>query len=338
MFTINNFIRQHEQEWQRLSELLNKGNLNAAEVQELGRLYRAAISDLALVRRDYPNQQVTAYLNQLVTKAHSIIYRQDATDFRSFGHYFTQTIPGVFRQTGWFTFAAFLLFIVPAVIGYRLASINPDIAEPLGLVEVRNTLEDQEVWTNIPLEERPYASTLIMGNNIRVALLAFGGGALFAVFSVYVLMMNGLTIGAVLGLSVHYGLADAIWSFVIGHGFVELSVIFIAGGAGLQLGWALLNPGLYTRLDSLGLAARRSITLAVITIPFLIMAGLIEGFISPSDLPSLVKLLVGLGAGGLMYAYLILMGSPGPRRRNQRAMARHEKPIPLRNRSIVPRN
>ena len=320
MFTINNFIRQHEQEWQRLSDLLDKGHLNASEIQELGRLYRAAISDLALVRRDFPNQQVTAYLNQLVTKAHSNIYRQDATDFRSIGRYFTQTIPGAFRQTGWFTFAAFLLFIVPAIVGYQLATKNPDVAEPLGLVEVRNTLEDQDVWTNIPLEERPYASTLIMGNNIRVALLAFGGGVLFGVFTVYVLVTNGLTIGAVLGLAAHYGLADTIGSFIIGHGFIELSVIFIAGGAGLQLGWALLNPGLYTRLDSLGIAARRSVTLAVISVPFLIMSGIIEGFISPSDLPPLVKLLIGLTGGGLMYAYLLRIGSTRPGHRNQRAL------------------
>ncbi|NDJ60704.1 MAG: stage II sporulation protein M [Chloroflexi bacterium] len=308
MLTISDFIKQREHEWQRLSDLLNKGNLSAGEVRELGVLYRAVISDLALVRRDYPNQPVTAYINQLVTKAHGVIYRQDTTDFRAFGRYFTHTIPQVFRRTAWFTLAAFLLFIVPGVVGYRLAFVNPDVAEPLGLSGIRATLEEQEIWTEIPVEERPYASTFIMGNNIRVALLAFGGGVLFGVFTVYILITNGLIIGAVLGLATHYGLGDALWSFVIGHGFVELSVIFIAGGAGLQLGWALLNPGYYRRLDALGQAARRAVTLAVMSVPFLIAAGLIEGFISPTDLPFAVKLSVGLGSGALLYAYLLLAG------------------------------
>lgn len=308
MLTIHDFIKQREKEWQRLSVLLKKNNMNAAEVREIGRLYRAAMSDLALARRDYTNQKITIYLNQLVTKTHSVIYQQDSTDFRAAGRYFTHKIPQVFRQTGWFIVAAFLMFAIPAIIGYRLASINPDIADPLGLSDIRATLENQQVWTEIPVEDRPVASTFIMGNNIRVALLAFGGGVSFGVFTVYILMMNGLTIGAVMGLAAHYGMGSHLWNFVVGHGFVELSVIFIAGGAGLQLGWVLLNPGYYSRLDALKVAAQRTVTLAVTSVPFLIAAGLIEGFISPTDLPFLTKLLVGVSSGVIIYAYLLLMG------------------------------
>lgn len=310
--TVNEFIQLREKDWQRLDTLINrhKGRqpLNAREVHELGTLYRAVTSDLALARRDYPDQRVTLFLNQLLTRTHSFIYQQDVSDFRQLVRYFTYRIPQVFRQTAVFTFVAFLLFIVPAIVGYRLAYTYPDSADMFGLAAQRQALADQELWTDIPLEERPFMSAFIMSNNIRIAILAFGGGVSFALFTVYVLTMNGLIIGAVMGLASHYEMGQPLLAFVIGHGVIELSVVFIAGGAGLQLGWSLLNPGPYTRRDALALTARRAVTLAVASIPLLIVAGLIEGFISPSDLPFLVRAGVGITTGILLYSYLSFAG------------------------------
>jgi uncharacterized membrane protein SpoIIM required for sporulation len=310
--TVNEFIQLREKDWQRLEGLISrhKGRkpLNAREVHELGTLYRAIASDLALARRDYPEQRVTLFLNQLLTRTHSFIYQQDVSDFRQLVRYFTERIPRAFRQTAAFTFVAFLLFIIPAIVGYRLAYTNPDSADMFGLAPQRESLADQEIWTDIPLEERPFMSAFIMSNNIRIAILAFGGGVSFGLFTVYVLMMNGLIIGAVMGLAAHYDMGQVLLGFIIGHGVIELSVVFIAGGAGLQLGWALLNPGPYTRRDSLALAARRAVTLAVVSIPLLIIAGLIEGFISPSDLSLAVRAGVGIGTGILLYGYLSFAG------------------------------
>ncbi|MBN1283996.1 MAG: stage II sporulation protein M [Anaerolineae bacterium] len=285
-----------------------RNTLSAAEARELGMLYRAVTSDLALARRDYPNQRVTLFLNQLLTRAHSFIYQQDVSDFRQLVRYFTHTIPQTFRQTGLFTLAAFLLFVAPGLAGYQIAFANPDIAEPLGLVEVQETLAEQDIWTDIPVNQRPYASAFIMSNNIRIAILAFGGGVTFGLFSLYILAMNGLHIGAVLGLAAHYGMGWPLFNFIIPHGVIELSVIFIAGGAGLQLGWALLNPGLYSRRDALGIAARHVLPLVVASVLLLIVAGLIEGFVSPSDAPPTARALVAVGSGMLLYGYFGLAG------------------------------
>lgn len=321
--SINDFIQRREHDWQRLDALIaahrGQRRLNAREVYELGTLYRAVASDLALARRDYPQQRVTAYLNQLLMRTHSTIYQQDVSDLGQFARYFTQRIPQVFRETAVFTLAVFLLFLLPAIIGYRQAMIDPSFVDMLGLGAERAILEARETWTDIPADERPFASAFIMANNIRVALLAFGGGVSFGVFTVYILATNGLFIGAVLGLAARYGMGEALGGFVIGHGVIELSVVFMAGGAGLQLGWALLNPGTYTRKDALALAARKAVTLAVLAIPLLIIAGLIEGFISPSGLPVWVRAGVGVGSGALMYGYLLLAG---------RESAEHRVPIP----------
>jgi uncharacterized membrane protein SpoIIM required for sporulation len=306
----NDFISSREKDWKRLETLLarrrGRESLTADEVRELGKLYRAVTSDLAIARRDYPQQRVTTFLNQLTLRTHSFIYQQDVSDLRPLLRYWTHTLPQTFRETWLFTLVAFLMFFIPAAIGFTLAANNPSIATTLGLEAQREMLAESDIWTDIPVESRPYASAFIMTNNIRVAILAFGGGVGFGLFTAYVLMTNGLVIGGVLGLAAHYGMAGSLVEFMLGHGMIELSVIFIAGGAGLQLGWALLNPGAYSRKDALSLAARRAITLLLCAFPLLIVAGLIEGFISPSDLPFLSKLIVSLLTGVVLYGYLIL--------------------------------
>ncbi len=310
--TVNDFIKLRQNDWERLQHLLarHKGphRLTAAEVRELGTLYRAVTSDLAQARRDYEGQKVTLFLNQLLTQVHSVIYQSDRSNLRDLLHYFTHTIPQAFRATGIYTLFAFLMFMIPATIGFTLAYENPAVADPLGLTSVRDTLANHSIWTDIPVEERPYASAFIMGNNIRVALLAFGGGVLLGVFSVYLLASNGLIIGATFGLAVHYGFGGALLDFVFAHGVIELSIIFMSGGAGLRIGWGLINPGIRSRRDALNLAAQQAVPIAVLSIPMLIVAGTIEGFVSPASDPFAIKALVGVVSGGLMYVYLLSAG------------------------------
>jgi uncharacterized membrane protein SpoIIM required for sporulation len=312
MTPVNDFIKLREADWKRLETLINSRRgrkpLTSSEVHELGTLYRAVTSDLALARRDFPDQPMTLFLNQLLTRTHGYIYQQESNDFRAFVSTFTYRIPNLFRQTSRYMFFAFILFLIPAIAGYRLAYINPDIADTLGLGDQRQILANHETWTDIPASERPAASTFIMTNNIRVALLCFAGGIAFGLFSVYVLVTNGLTIGAVMGLAAHYGMGSSLLGFVVGHGVIELSVIFMAGGAGLQLGWALLNPGLYTRRDALAQAARRAVMITIVAVPLLIIAGTIEGLFSPTDASLAVHVAVGAISGGCMYIYLFLAG------------------------------
>jgi uncharacterized membrane protein SpoIIM required for sporulation len=152
-----------------------------------------------------------------------------------------------------------------------------------------------------------------MTNNIRVTFLAFAGGVTLGLFTLYVLLMNGLLLGAVAGVAQRFDFADNLWGFVAAHGVVELSVIFIAGGAGLQLGWSVLRPGLLTRRASLVVATRRAVYLLFGCVPLLVITGVIEGFVSPSQvLPLWVKLLVALTSGVLLYSYLLLAGRSDP--------------------------
>jgi uncharacterized membrane protein SpoIIM required for sporulation len=311
------FYESRRDEWESLSGLLDRSQnnlrrLSPGEIQELSRLYRTAAADLALAQRDFPHHRVTAYLNQLVARGHAVIYQGEPLALRRLRHFVTVGFPRTVRQTGPFVVAAALLFIIPALLAGLVTNWNPEAARwllPTQVQELIPLVEEQELWTDIPVEERPYTSSFIMRNNIQVTFLAFGGGMLLGLFTAYIMLLNGLLLGGLTGLTAHYDVGFELWTFVISHGVVELSVIFIAGGAGLALGWAILRPGLLRRRDALALAARRAVRLIIGCVPLLVIAGLIEGFISPNEaLPWPFKWAVGVGTGLLLYAYLLLAG------------------------------
>lgn len=310
------FIALKRSSWERLTTILNHSrtgfvNLSADELQELGRLYRQATSDLAVARRDFPTHAVNDYLNGLVARAHGQIYRHKGARMRQVRTFFAQTFPQIFRATWVYTLAAFLMFIVPALISFVIAYRDPE-AVALLFPGIQDTITDiqngREWWKRINDEGRTASASFIMTNNIRVAFLAFAGGVLFGTLTLYVLAMNGVLLGSVAGAAQLFDFADNLWGFVAAHGVIELSVIFIAGGAGLQLGWSILRPGLLTRRAALVVATRRAAQLLLGCVPLLVIAGIIEGFVSPSDLPLTLKLIVSFASGVLLYTYLFLSG------------------------------
>jgi uncharacterized membrane protein SpoIIM required for sporulation len=307
------FIQRKRGSWERLGALLDRAGaslaaLSADEIQELGRLYRQASSDLALARRDFPRHPVSDYLNGLVARGHGAIYRGDQAGAGRIGAFFRVTFPRTFRETWPFTLAAFLMFLLPAIAAFVITYRDPSLGSVLmpGAEQVIADVQaGNEWWQRINQDGRSLSSAEIMTNNIGVAFRAFAGGVTFGIYTLVVLATNGLMLGVVAGAAQRFSFATNLWGFVAAHGVIELSVIFIAGGAGLQLGWALLHPSLLTRRAALVLAARRAVLLLLGCVPLLVIAGLIEAFISPSVLPLAVKLLVALGSGLALAAYLL---------------------------------
>ena len=311
------FLKTRKTEWQAFSALLDKAEkdirlLTTPEIGDLGRMYRAVSSDLALAQRDFPRQRVTRYLNQLVARGHSLFYRHEPVGFKRITTFVLSGFPRVFRQNAWFILAAALLFCIPAIAAGLAIGFHPDNDRwllPPSVQQLRQPIEDHKLWTNTPIAERPYSASFIMRNNIQVAFLAFGGGVLAGLPSVFLMATNGLILGGLLGLAFHYGIGFELLTFVVGHGFLELTVIMIAGGAGLRLGWAVIHPGFLKRGVALRLAAGQAVWLVLGCIPLLIIAGTIEGFISPSnDISWAVKWAVGLITGLGLQAYVWLAG------------------------------
>lgn len=311
------FYQSRKADWETLSQLLDTSQkaiqgLTPQEVESLARLYRAATSDLALAQRDFPRHRVTQYLNQLVARAHAVVYRGEPLALKRLFDFFGREFPRTFRATFMFTLVAMLLLVVPAVAAGISTALRPETAIwllPPGTQEMVDMIEKGELWTDIPVEKRPYASSFIMTNNIRVSFVAFAGGMTAGLLTLYSMVTNGLLLGGITGLTIHYGIGFDLWTFVIGHGVIELSVIFMAGGSGLMLGWAMLRPGLMRRRDALTLAAGQAVKLLMGAVPLLIIAGTIEGFISPAEnIPWIVKWTLGITSGIVLYSYLFLAG------------------------------
>jgi len=318
------FYQSRKSDWETLSRLLDQSRtdirrLSETQVRDLARLYRATTSDLALAKRDFPRNEVTVYLNQLVARAHAVVYRSEPLALSRLWRFATMDFPRLFRETWIFTFVAALVFILPAIVSGFVTFARPQSATLLLPPQVHHLIsivEDKELWVDIPVEERPYTSAFIMRNNIQVSFLAFASGLTAGMLTLWVLFFNGLLIGTLTGLTAFHGIGFELWTFVIGHGVIELTIIFIAGGSGLMLGWAILRPGLLRRRDALAQAARKAVYLLLGAVPWLVVAGTIEGFISPNEnIPIPVKWAVGIGSGILLYGYLLLAGREKKKRR-----------------------
>jgi uncharacterized membrane protein SpoIIM required for sporulation len=311
------FVTTKRPGWERLETLLKRirrsrlQSLEADELYELGRLYRQATSDLAVARRDWPAHPVVQYLNGLVGRAHGEIYRNEATTWRRLRDFVVLRFPQVWRQSWPFMLVSFLFFAIPTLIAFVVSYLDPTQASllfPPAEAIVEDIKAQHEWWRSINDQGRGSSATLIMTNNILVAIKAFAGGILLGLYAMYALIFNGLMLGTIAGLSQFYGFASRLWTFVAPHAPIELSVIFFAGGAGLQMGYAIVHPGLLTRSAALRVAAERAVVIMIGCVPLLIIAGLIEGFISPSYLPLWVKLAVSAGTGVALYAYLLGTG------------------------------
>jgi uncharacterized membrane protein SpoIIM required for sporulation len=300
--------------WAELDRLLGRvegGGLrgfSADEIQALGRAYRQVVSDLAIARRDFPDDQLTLWLNTLAARAHLRLYSAPPPAWRRLGQFFWTDFARRFRAAWRDVALSAALLFGPAIAGYLGALLDPTLREALVPAQLQVVMKQGRTWTDMAPALRPAMATFIFVNNLQVSFLAFAGGVLCGLGTVYVLVTNGLLLGAVLGAAQWYGVAPLLWDFISPHGYLELTSIVIAGAAGLMLGGALLRPGLMRRRDALTEAARRAAELVLGAGPVFVIAGLIEGFVSPSDLPPAAKLSFGPAAGAVLYALLLTLG------------------------------
>src|SRR5919107_502775 len=190
------FINIKKAGWERLTSILDRSQLggisalSAEELSELGRLYRSATSDLAVARRDFSGHRVADYLNSLVARAHGAVYQSRAARRRGIIEFFTTTFPRTFRATWGYTLASFLMFLLPALASFVVAYRDPAAGAALfpGIEDrIQDIRDKREWWKSINEEGRAASASFIMTNNIRVAILAFAGGALLGLFTLYIL-------------------------------------------------------------------------------------------------------------------------------------------------------
>ena len=296
---LDRFIVRNSGAWRRLEELTartrrtGQRSLAPAEVDELVALYQRTAAQLSHARTYYDDPGLTSKLTTLVAAANAAIYGSQPVSIRSLGRFFTHTFPAAVYVNRRFIAAAAALMFVPALaLGTWLASSNEalDVAVPKEEQEALLQTRFEDYYSSAPAAE---FSTRVLINNIEVSFLAFSLGVFLCLGTAVVLFQNGLNIGIAGGLFFHAHQLGKFFGLILPHGLLELTAITIAGAAGLRLGWTVIAPGDRPRGEALADEGRRAVVIVLGLMLCFIVAGLIEGFVTPSDLP--VSLRVGIG-------------------------------------------
>jgi len=304
----NQWFRKRRPHWDRLTSLLAQsdasglGQLSRAELQEMALLYRQIAADLSVLRQDATAHTYTAHVNQLLARAHHIIYSGRKTNLLTIFRFLRDQYPVIFQRQIGYVLASVIVSVAWGLLGAALTSARPEFMRHFVGPQMIATMERHQMWTESIVGVEPKASSMIMTNNLSVSFITFAGGIVFGLGTFFALFQNGMMLG-VIGAACHqYGMSLALWSFVAPHGSLELPAILIAGGAGFRLGRAMLFPGELRWKESIARGGIEATELVSGIIPMLVIAGCLEGFFSPSKAPIWLKFTVG----GLLFTLLLL--------------------------------
>jgi uncharacterized membrane protein SpoIIM required for sporulation len=301
--------------WAELEELVKRAGgkperLGPDGVRRIGRLYRAVAADLALARRSFPGDPVVPRLERLTVSARQAVYAERASRLSPVRFFARDYWVRVRERPGLLLVAAALM-IVPGLLGGLWAGEDPGAAIGLVPEEFLGTVESPGGDRGLTGEESGVFSSSVFTNNIQVAFTALAAGIAAGVGTVLVLLYNGLILGVVFGLTIENGQGLPLVEQVASHGLLELSCIIVAAAAGLRIGEAILRPGRRRRGDALVDEARGAVETVLGTAPWLVLAGFVEGYVSPSGIGWVGATAVGAGLAGVFWALVVVRGRPG---------------------------
>ena len=307
---IRQFIKQHRKDWKQLEQDVsylhkNRRKVTGKDISRFHHLYQKVTQHLSYSQTYYPKEEVTAYLNGLVSKSHNLLYRDQVSSFQQVRYFFSSKFIGLLLEQWKFIMIAMFLFLFGG-----LAAFLSVVDDPLHFYSIMPDgmaagVDPERLGEGHDSIDSSFMSAQIMTNNMQVAILAFASGITFGLLTIFVLVYNGLIVGGLAAVYWHAGMSYEFWAYIVPHGMIELTAIFIAGGAGLLMGYKLFVPGSYSRGYQLKENAKRSVQLLLGTIPLFFIAGIIEGFITPSTLSLEVKYAVALITVIGLFLYVI---------------------------------
>src|SRR5258706_908000 len=266
------------------------GALAPGEIPAFAAHYREGAADLARARTYQVDPRVVTYLERVVTAGHNALYRARGTERTPVLHYILRDFPAAVVQSWQYVLLAFLLFAVPAAVGYVMIREQPALGDemlsPVMVARAEAAAENQAEgrgYAETEKEYRPQVAALIISGNIWVSFLAFVGGITGGLLTAWLLFTNGMMLGLGMGLFQNYHALPYLLTFVLGHGVLELTAIFISAGAGFRLAKAMIAPGDRTRGDALVLEGRIAARMIGAVVTLLAISGTIEGLLSTSD-------------------------------------------------------
>jgi uncharacterized membrane protein SpoIIM required for sporulation len=312
------FITSSRPTWERLTADLDRArghgvtSLPPAELRRLNDEYRRTAADLAYSQTHFPDTDTVAYLNALVARAHGELYGSAPRRGARVWRFLSAEYPALLRRE-WKMLALSAALLLGAIAAaYLTLYLNYPLGRLFLPPELRDAVADKfesgQRSGDPAALVAPLLSAQITINNIQVSLAAFAGGMTFGALTVWALVQNGLLVGALAAVYAKAGLSLQFWSLIVPHGALEIPAIIVAGGAGLVLGRALISPGDMPRLEALRRASRPAIRMVLGAIPLFIIAGLVEGFITPRPIDPWLKIGFGAALFALLAAYVVFAG------------------------------
>jgi uncharacterized membrane protein SpoIIM required for sporulation len=304
------YVAEHAGEWRRLDELSRRRRrLTAAEADELVVLYQRAATHLSSIRSRTPDPALVSRLSRLVLQARSALAGGPGFSWRTIGRFFTVGFPlAVYRAAPWWLGVTAAFVALSSVLMWYVAS-HPEVPRMLLSEEAIDELVNSS-FAGYYTEYQPQNFALrVWTNNAFLAAQCLAGGVLVLPV-VYLLATNALSLGLVGGIMIGSGRADLFFGLITPHGLLELTAVFVAAGFGLRIGWAWIAPGPYrTRGRALAQTAREGMLVALGLVLVLFVSGLIEAFVTPSQLPTSIRVGIGVLALGGFLAYVFVAGA-----------------------------
>jgi uncharacterized membrane protein SpoIIM required for sporulation/uncharacterized RDD family membrane protein YckC len=282
------------------------------ELPEFAARYREVAADLARARTYGVDEATREHLERLAAAGHNALYRDERGTWRRVWTVLARECPAAIREARGYIALACLAFLLPAAAGYRLMRDQPALAPdllPRVMIERAaagaERMAEGRRYVDVATEDRPLMASSIITNNVRVAIACFAGGIFVGVGSLVLLGFNGLVIGASAGHFANQDLLGYLLEFVLGHGLLELFAIWVAGAAGFMLGRSVVSPGDLSRSDALVLSGRTAVRMVGGAAVLLVVAGLIEGFVSAGEGDVTFRAAASAGSLTFLAAYLL---------------------------------
>lgn len=297
----------HRRQWERLRQLAHKRRLSGQESDELLELYQSVSGQLSLIRSVATETALSASLSATLAAARTRFTGAKSNVFDDLARFFVISLPVAFYRLRWLTLIVGTVFVLVGVLFAVWTSSNPAVMAAMASDAELQKLVDHD-FVNY-YSENPAASFAgaVWTNNAWIAAQCVILG-ITGVFVPYSLFMNAQNVGMTAGIMFAFDRGDVFFSYILPHGLMELTAIFIASAAGLRIFWSWVSPGPRSRLDSLAREGRALVTVAVGLVFVLFISGLVEAFVTPSALPVWAKISIGALVLGAYWTYTLVLG------------------------------
>jgi uncharacterized membrane protein SpoIIM required for sporulation len=311
---VDAFVQAHRPTWDRLDALVKRRRrLTGAEVDELVDLYQRVSTHLSMVRSSSTDSLLVGRLSGLVAQARSAVTGAHAPLWSEFVRFWTVSFPVVAYQTWrWWLGTAVAFFFVTVVIAVWVSG-NPEVQSAIGTPSEIDELVNNDFASYYSENPAGSFALQVWVNNSLVAAQCIGFAIALGIPIPYVLFQNAANLGLIAGLMFDAGKADIFLGLLTPHGLIELTAVFLAGGAGMRLGWSVISPGNRPRGQVLAERGRAMVSVAVGLVAVLLVAGLIEALVTPSPLPTFARIGIGVAAEIAFLTYIVHFGRKAAR-------------------------